>query len=325
MLILSSKDIAEALPMSSAIDAVKKAFVQLSVGKAHIPPRTQIEIREVEGTTLFMPGYLEDERQMAVKVVSVFPNNRKIGVPPIHALVVVVDVDTGRPISVLDGATLTALRTGAASGVATELLARKDAETVSIFGAGLQAQTQLEAICAVRKISRALVYDLAAERAENFAREMEDRLGIAVGVAHDPDRAASTADIICTATTSGVPVFDDEFVRTGTHINAIGVFKPHMHEVPVDTVARAKVIVDHLQSVLEEAGDLLIPMRHGLIGPEHIIGELGQLLLGRIEGRTSDKEITLFKSVGVAAEDVAAASLVLERASKMGLGTTVDM
>jgi ornithine cyclodeaminase/alanine dehydrogenase len=272
-----------------------------------------------------MPGYLEDEKAMAAKVVSVFPENHRLNMPAIHAIVVVVDVENGRPLCLLDGTTLTALRTGAASGLATALLAREDAETVTIFGAGLQAQTQLEAVCTVRQIRSALVYDVERERAEQFAEEMEDRLGVTVGVARDPDRAVSVADIICTATTSGVPVFDDEFVRSGTHINAIGVFKPHMAEVPVETVVRARVVVDHLHSVLEEAGDLLIPMRHGLIGTTHILGELGQLVLGKITGRKSEKDITLFKAVGVAATDVATAALVLERSAAMGLGTQVDM
>ena len=311
--------------MKDTIDAVRRAFLQLSAGEAIIPERTQIDVPEVKGTTLIMPGYLAKDKKMAIKVVSVFPQNHALGLPTIHAVVVVVDVQTGIPVCVLDGTLLTAMRTGAATGVATQLLSRDDAKNAAIFGAGLQAQTQLEAVCAVRKIKKARVFDLDPKLAEEYANLMEERLSIPVTVSTDPNKTAASGDIICTATTAETPVFDDFSVRPGTHINAIGVFKPHMHEIPVDTVVRAKVYVDHLHSAMEEAGDILIPINRGLVGREHIRAELGQVASGQVSGRTSAEEITLFKAVGVAAQDVAAAALVMERASQMRLGTHVDL
>ncbi|HEY68520.1 MAG TPA: hypothetical protein G4N97_09655 [Thermoflexia bacterium] len=323
--ILSREDVRRALPMRQAIEAMKGAFAQLSTGQADVPLRVALDVPRHNGVTLFMPAYLAADDQMAVKIVSVFNDNPAKGLPLIYALVVVVDATTGEPAAVMDGTYLTALRTGAASGAATDLLAREDASTAAIFGAGAQGRTQLEAVCAVRPIQKAWVYDVSRERAAAYAAEMSERLSLPVRVAETPAEAVHRADVICTATTSTKPVFADADVRPGTHINAIGAYTPQMQEIPAETVLRAKVVIDHHEASLAEAGDLLIPLRQGLMTEDHIYAELGEIAAGLKPGRKLPEEITLFKSVGVAVQDVAAASAVLEAARRLGLGSEVAL
>jgi ornithine cyclodeaminase/alanine dehydrogenase-like protein (mu-crystallin family) len=272
-----------------------------------------------------MPAYLSVDDQMALKIVSVYDDNPNRGLPLIHALVVVVDAKTGAPAAILDGTYLTALRTGAASGAATEVLARPDARVAAIFGAGAQGRTQLEAVCAVRSIEDAWIYDVDLERAARYADEMAERLDLDVRVARMPAQAVRPADVICTATTSSSPVFDDADIQPGTHINAIGAYTPEMQEIPPQIVLRAKVVIDNHEAALAEAGDLLIPIDRGLMTSEHIYAELGEVLAGDKPGRESPEEITLFKSVGIAVQDVAAAAAVLEASQTMGLGTDVAL
>lgn len=319
--ILSRDDVRQALPMRQAIEAVKNAFIQLSTGQANMPLRTVLRVPRHRGVVLFMPAYLAAEDQMAVKIASVFEENSAKGLPLIHSLVVVMDTSTGEPIAVMDGTYLTALRTGAASGVATELLARKDAQTVAILGAGAQGRAQLEAVCAVRSIQKALVYDTVLDRATSFASEMSRRLSLAVEAADTPAKALHQADVISTATSSSSPIFDDADIGLGVHINAVGAFTPQMQEIPSDTVLRARVVVDHRETSLAEAGDLLIPIHQGLMSEAHIYGELGEIAAGLKPARTSPRDITLFESVGVAVQDVAVACMALEVARQQRLGT----
>ena len=323
--ILSCEDVRRALPMRQAIEAMKGAFAQLSTGQADVPLRVALNVPRHDGVTLFMPAYLAADDQMAIKIVSVFNDNPVQGLPLIHALVVVVDATTGRPAAVMDGTYLTALRTGAASGAATDLLAREETHVVAVFGAGAQGRTQLEAVCAVRPIQEVWIHDVAPERAAAYAAEMSQRLSLRVRVAETPAEAVRQADVICTATTSTRPVFADADVRAGTHVNAIGAYTPQMQEIPAETVVRAKVVIDHRKASLAEAGDLLSPLRQGLMTEDHIYAELGEIAAGLKPGRTSPEEVTLFKSVGVAVQDVAAASAVLEAARRLGLGTEVAL
>ncbi len=323
--VLSADDVRRALPMPKAVEVMKRAFAQLSAGQAEVPLRVPIHVPRHNGLTLFMPAYLAADDQMAVKIVSVFNDNPARGLPLIHALVMVVDAETGQPAAVMEGGYLTALRTGAASGAATDLLARLDASTAAVFGAGVQGRTQLEAVCAVRHIRQAWVYDVDPDRARRYANEMSARLGIPVHIAATPAEAARAADIICTATTSSVPVFSDADVRPGTHINAVGAYTPEMREIPTETVLRARVVIDHRTASLAEAGDLLIPIREGRMTEEHIWAELGEIAAGQKAGRLSHDEVTLFKSVGVAVQDVAAAAAVLDAAERENLGVEVNL
>ncbi len=314
--------------MAEAISAVKDAFIQLSAREAVVPMRSQIPVTKDGGISLFMPAYLEKSHSLGAKIVSVFPDNPSKNLPTISAVVVFLDADTGRTQALLDGTFLTALRTGAASGVATDLLARQNASTAAVFGAGTQGRTQMEAVCTVRSIEKICIYDPDTSAADACVQELKEKgtpFPQNISTASSPEQAATQADIICTATTSFLPVFDNKFINPGVHINGVGSHTPEMQEIPAETVVRAKVFVDSVSASWEEAGDLIIPLKKGLIEKTHIQGELGEVALEKIEGRNSASDITFFKSVGVAVQDMSVAQIILQNAEKLGLGLDVDL
>jgi ornithine cyclodeaminase len=326
--VLSQTDIRKTVSMAQAIAAVKQAFAQLSAGKAEVPLRPHLNVERHEGITVIMPAYLKETDELGMKVVSVFPRNLSASLPTIHALVVMVDAATGRPVAVMDGTYLTALRTGAASGAATDLLARSDARAAAIFGTGAQGRTQLEAVCAVRSIEEVRVFDVNRGAAEAYVQEMAARGGRvpgAITIASSPAEAIRGADVICTTTTTKVPVFEDRDLAAGAHINAIGSFTPDVQEIPDETVVRARVFVDSREACWAETGDLIIPRNKGLIKENHVHAELGEIVAGEKSGRSSPGEITLFKSVGNAVQDVAVGSRVLEGAARLGLGVELEL
>lgn len=323
--VLSKSDVQQAVSMGQAIEIVRGAFAQLLTGRAIVPIRTTIEVEKLEGVMLYMPAYLKESADLEIKIASVFPRNPEIGLPTTTALVVVNDALTGAPLAVMDGTYLTALRTGAASGAATDLLARDDAKVAAIFGAGGQGRTQLLAVCEVREIERAWVYDVNAEAARQYVREMKDKVSCNLKVASSPVEAVREADVICTATTSKTPVFADSDLKPGVHINAFGAFTPQMQEIPAETVKRARIVVGSREGCLAEAGDIIIPLKQGLITEEDIHAELGEIVAGMKSGRQSATEVTLFKSVGNAVQDASVAGRVLRRAEELGLGTEVEL
>lgn len=323
--VFSAADVRKALPMVEAVEAMKAAFRELSAGEVTVPMRTHISLPEHRADVLLMSCYSPRLAQVGVKVITLHPGNPGRGLPFIQATVMVLDAERGTPLAVMSGAVLTAIRTGAASGAATDFLARKDATRVAIFGSGLQAQTQLEAVCAVRGIRAATVFDLDASRARSFADRMRSLLGIDVVVAPSASAAVAQVDIVCTATTSPTPVFDDADIAAGTHINAIGVYKPHQREIPAATVARARVVVDSVSAAWEEAGELVLARDEGAIVTSHIHAELGQIVAGQKPGRESADGVTLFKSVGVGNQDLSAAHVVLERGTRLGLGSPATL
>lgn len=325
--ILSAEDVRQALPMAAAVAGMKGAFAQLSTGEARVPLRTQLAVPEHGGVAIFMPAYLSGTGDLAVKVVSVFPGNAQRELPTIHGVVLALDEATGRPLALLEGGTLTAIRTGAGSGAATDFLARQDARTAAIIGSGVQARTQLEAVCTVREIGDVRVFSPNREHALAFAEEMAGHGPIpeAITVAESADSAVRGADIVCTATTSSTPVFSGEVLAAGAHINAVGSFRTDMQEVDATTIRRSLVVVDSREAVMEEAGDLVIPIEAGEIDESHIYAELGEVASGQKRGRTEREQITYFKSVGVAVQDAVAASLALHYAEREELGTLVTL
>ena len=326
LLVLSAREVVDALPMAEAIGGMKYAFAQLSTGRALAPVRIHLPISP-DNATLVMPAFLADSGDLAVKVVSVFPQNNQLGLPTIHALVLALDAATGKPVALLEGGSLTAIRTGAVSGAATDLLARPDARRAAIIGSGVQARTQLEAICTVRDIEEVRVFSLNLQQAAQFARELAGRGPIprSITVAADARSAVQDADIICTATTSSTPVLDAHYLKPGVHINAVGSFTPAMQEIDTPTVKRSLVVVDSREAALEEAGDLIIPLQNGDITAEHIAAELGEIVAGIHPGRSDSAQITFFKSVGVAVQDAAAASIAISNALANGLGKTLSL
>lgn len=320
LLYLSSAAVRQALPMAAAIETMKAAFRELSGGGVTMPPRAKMTVPGGMGIVLLMPAHSAEENRLSLKFLTLFDANRDLGLPLIQALVILADAGTGAPLAILDGAAVTALRTAAAAGAATDVLARPDARSFALFGAGIQARAQLEAVASVRPIHQVRVYDLNSGAAAALAGEMSERLGLAVQAVPDPAAALRGADIVGTATTSRVPVFDDRDLAEGTHINAVGVYQSERAEIPPQTVLRARIVVDQRQAAFEEAGDLLQPLAAGMIGPDRFDTELGDVLLGRAAGRRTAAEITLFKSVGLAVQDLYAASRAYENALRAGIG-----
>lgn len=323
--VFSAEDVRTALPMDEAVKAMKAAFRELSTGEVTVPLRTHMELPEYEADVLVMSCYSPRLEQVGMKIITLHPNNVERGLPYIQATVMVVDAERGTPLAVMSGAALTAIRTGAGAGAATDVLARSDATHVAVIGSGVQAAAQLEAMCAVRDIRSAAVFDLDHVRAASFASRLSKELKIEVVPVATPSAALADADIICTATTSRTPVLDDADIEPGTHINAIGVYKPEEREIPGATIARARVVVEEYEAAWEEAGELIMACKAGLIGEDHIHAEAGEILAGKKEGRQTDDEITLFKSVGVANQDLSAAHLVLARGTTLGLGSAVSL
>ena len=318
MLVLTRSQVRALVPMPDAIELMKTAFAELSAGHTVSPLRTVIPL----------PAYVPAMDALGLKSVNVFRRNPERGLPVIHAIVTLVDPETGQPLAIMDGTYLTALRTGAVSGAAADLLARPESRVLAAIGAGAQGVTQIAAVCAVRPIERVIAVDVneaALERLGQLVRtdwpEIESRLETTTDVA----AAVGESDIICTATTSHRPVFRDTDVRPGTHISAVGAYTPEMQELPAETVARATVVVDAVDAALSEAGDLIIPLRDGLVTREHFARELGMVASGTAPGRTSDEEVTLFKSVGNAVQDVVVAKRAVERAREQGVGTEIEL
>jgi len=325
MLLLDRSDVIRVLDMKDCIQAVEKAFLELAQGTAFMPLRNHITTPY--GLALYMPAFLQEMGALVCKVVTSYPDNpAKHGMPTILGKVLLQDPRTGDVVCIMDGEYLTAVRTGAASGVATEYLARRDkGQVAGIFGAGVQAKAQLWAVATVRELSLAYVYDVVARAAADFAAEMQSKLGIKVSTASSPDQVLEAADIICTATTSRTPIFDGSRVRAGAHLNCVGSHTPDARELDSAIIKRSRVIADSYEACLREAGDIIIPLQKGEIDRSHLAAELGEVISGRKQSRTGSKEITLFKSNGLAIQDAAAAKLVYDRAVAAGIGREITL
>ena len=320
--ILSQDETRECITMRQAIEVMRDLFRQLSSGQVDTPLRTSLPTRQ--GHILIMPAYLRSINALGVKVVSIFSKNVTHGLPNVTALITLLDTETGSPIALIEGTYLTALRTGATSGVATELLARKNAHTLAVFGAGAEARTHIDAVCCVRDIKELRIYSRTRTSAEILAKEVNQKhAALTVTISQSPTDAVKDSDIIVTATNSATPVFKDEDLPPGVHINAIGSFRPDVQEIDENTVQRAKVIVDSREAVVSEAGDLIIPLKKGIITEGHIHAELGEILSGSKLGRETDDEVTLFKSVGNAAQDIAIGQAVFKAAEVNDRGTHI--
>lgn len=306
----TKEDIRKKISMGKAIDLMRGAFLQLSAGVAQVPVRTVIDSHDQSGRVLFMPSYSSAYGLFGLKMVSVFDHNTRRNLPSIQGMIMVMDGQTGTPLGLLDAEYLTALRTGAASGLATDLLARKNSEILAIFGSGVQAETQLEGVLDVRPIKEVIVFGKTQSKTVSFCQRMTEKFSVGIHSARAPQEL-NRADIICTATTSSTPVFQKDDLKKGVHINGIGSYKPAMQEVPSEVIQHATLIVDQRAASLTEAGDIVIPIRQGFITNDHIHAELGEIISGSKKGRISEDQITVFKSVGNAIQDLALAHCML--------------
>lgn len=333
MRFLNAADVRAALPMRDAIEAMKLAFSAFSAGRADVPPRIHLGIPQNDGISLVMPSFVwgDDpqclaDQALAVKVASVFERNPARGHARIQAAVLVFDPQTGRPEALLDGATITAIRTGAASGAATDLLSRSDSRTLAVFGAGVQARSHIDAVCAVRPVTSVRIHSRTRSKVDELISEFRNRpeWDVEMRAVSSPADALRGADIVCATTSARTPLFVDREIEEGMHLNAIGSYTPLAREIPSETVVRSRVVVDSRQAAWDEAGDLILPLKAGLIGPDHIAAEIGEIVAGQKPGRTTPAEVTFFKSVGMAVQDAVAARVALTNAKALGIGRELD-
>ncbi len=310
--------------MPEAIDAMERAFSSLSAGESFVPLRFVSKLPTNKLLMLFKPAFVEKDQRVTVKFLTQREDCFVPGVPTIQGIVLVIDSVSGEILSMMDGEYLTALRTGAASGLATRCFAPKEAEVMALFGCGTQGRTQLEAVLCERDIKKVLVFDKFKNAADRLIQDLQKRFQIEMVYAEDTS-VLREADIICTATYSTTPLFLKEELKKGVHINAIGSFQPHMQELDPCLMRDAKVFVDHADSCMKESGDFIKAMAEGIISDNSIAGEIGQFCLNQIPGRESGDEITVFKSVGVAIEDFAVATDIYNASLTKPFGQEINL
>ncbi|MCR8969615.1 ornithine cyclodeaminase family protein [Facklamia sp. 7083-14-GEN3] len=328
MRILKEADMQAVMTMKEAIQADKEALKLYSEGKTDIPLRSNIDVEAFEGQNLYMPGLAGSAA--GIKIVSVYPNNIQKGITSVPATMVMLNEETGEVSALMDGTYLTRLRTGAVVGAATDLLANKEASVFALFGTGGQAQHQLEAILTVRPIKEVRVFDIDQERASEFAQKMMDlfaeKFDVKIVAVASPKEAVKDADIITTVTTAKTPVFDSEDLKKGVHINGVGSYTPEMQELPAEIFAKAgKIYLDTEDGVLNESGDLINPLKEGIIQKEDITGELGQLVAAKTAGRQSEDELTIFKTTGSAVLDIVVGKAIYKKAIEINKGQVIEM
>ncbi len=324
MIVLSAKDVAALLPMNQAIELVEKAMVQASAGEANLPLRSAMD---VGAPNLFgiMPGALNEPSCYGIKLISLYPGNPAKGYSSHLGMMVLFESEFGTPVAIIDAGVLTAVRTSAASVVATRLLARKEARSLAVIGTGEQARHHIEAMLEVRDIKEIRIAGRTPKRAQAFVESIaNDYPNCAISASKDVETAAAGADIICTVTSSRKTVLEGAWVGAGCHVNAVGASIPSMREIDEELIVKSSLWVDYRPSAMAQAGDIIAAIDNGRIKEDHIIGEIGEVLSGSAHGRQSGNEITLYRSLGIAAQDLICAHHVMREAKVKGRGTEVE-
>ncbi|MDF0478695.1 ornithine cyclodeaminase family protein [Vagococcus sp. PNs007] len=327
MLVLSKEDIQNCFTMKEAIEADKEALRLYTEGKTQVPLRVNLNLEEQNGQSLFMPAYSGGaEPSLGVKIVSVYPDNYKKGLPNLPATMIVLNPETGVVDAIVDGTYLTQLRTGAVQGAATDLLANKSVEIGALIGTGGQAESQLEAMLTVREFKQINVYDRDIERAEVFCESVSKLYpNVTFKATKTPKETVADADVITTVTTSKMPTFDAVDVKKGAHVNGVGSYTPVMKEIPAELIKVAdSIIFDTTEGVMAEAGDFIDPIKDGVVTEQAYTGELGQLVLGQVKGRQAEEDLTIFKTVGSAVLDSVTAQKIVDKARQLGLGKEIN-
>ena len=325
MLVLNQDDVTRLLPMRACIELMASTLASLARNEADLPLRTVIRFRDGSGAFAVMPGCLEVPKAIGAKVITVMPGNHGTRFDSHQGAVLLFDPDNGSLAAVVDATPITTIRTAAVSAVATRLLAREEAASLAILGAGVQGHAHVEAICAVRPITSLRVWSRDTHHAESLVATARQRFHLTAMVAESASDAVNDADVVCTTTSATEPVLHGDWLSPGTHVNAVGASTPTARELDAAAVVRSRLYVDRRESALNEAGDVLVPLRAGTISAEHIVGEIGEVLLGHAPRRRNASEITLFKSLGLAIEDLAAAAYVVDAARRDGSGTEVAL
>jgi ornithine cyclodeaminase/alanine dehydrogenase-like protein (mu-crystallin family) len=323
LLVLSQQDVEALLPMEECIDVMQAALSSTARGDAVLPLRQMVWMPDRTGMIGLMPGYLGEPKSLGLKIVSIFPGNEGTTYDSHQGTVLLFDPEHGTPLVVMDASSITAIRTAAVSGAATRALAREEAGDLAILGSGVQAATHLDAMAAARTLRRVRVWSRDPAHARSFATRHAARSPVPNEPMAEAEAAVRGADLICTTTSAREPIVRGDWLSPGAHLNAVGACFPATRELDTEAVSRARLYVDRRESALQEAGDLLIPIQEGRLTERHIVGELGDVFLGRLAGRGDPSEITLFKSLGIAIEDLAAAHHVLRKARAAGRGASL--
>lgn len=307
------------------IDLIAQAMREVSKGNVELPLRWGMKLPNGNGVLGMMPGYVGEPECFGIKLVSLFPGNSAVGLSSHLGLMVLYEAEYGKPVAIMNADVVTALRTAAASALATRELAREDARVLAILGTGEQARAHVPAILAVRGITQINVWGRSPQKANELVTELQGKNGAIVTAYDKVTDAVASADIICTVTSSSEPILRGAWIPGGAHVNLVGSSVPKAREVDSDAVVRSRFYVDYRLSTMNQAGELLAAIKDSAVTEEHIVGEIGELLLGRVNGRTSDEEVTIYKSLGVAAQDLAAAHFVHEQAKITNAGTIVEL
>lgn len=324
VLFLNEREVYALLPMADCIAAVREALTALAKADAVLPLRSMVWLPDRSGLLGLMPGYLGEPRSFGLKVVSVMPGNHGTGYDSHQGVVMLFGLEHGEPLAILDATAITAVRTAAASGLATMILAREDAGDLALIGSGTQARTHLQAMAHVRKLRRVRVQSRSRVNAERFARDHAGLSPVPIEVMASAEDAVRDADLICTTTTSREPVLQGHWLPPGAHINAVGACFPTSRELDTEAVRRSRLYTDCRESCENEAGDYRLALAEGAITPAHLLGELGEVMTGKVQGRVSPDDVTLYESLGIALEDLATAHLLHRLAISTGQGTWLE-
>jgi len=323
--VISQADVERLLPMAECVDLMADALATLARGDAVLPLRSMVWLPDRSGMIGLMPGYLGSPARFGLKIVSIFPGNQGTGYDSHQGAVLLFDPQVGSPLAVIDASAITAIRTAAVSGVATRVLARPDAGDLAILGSGVQAATHLEAMRAVRGVRRVRVWSRDPLHARRFAGRESERQQIEIEPTTTAREAVEGADLICTTTASREPIVEGAWIAPGAHLNAVGACFATARELDTAAILRARVYVDRRESALAESGDILIPIQEGAFGEDHIVAELGDVLTRKAQGRAGARDVTLFKSLGIAIEDLASARHVLDQAIAQNVGVVAPL
>jgi len=325
MLVLSEKEVQSLAEVQELIPVLERAHIQYSTGKAVMPVRLVVPLPQIKGRITSMPGYLNEDKALGIKVVTFFPNNLKQNLPQILATVMLFSADTGKMIAAMDGNYITAIRTACVSAMATKALANPESRVLGVLGAGVQARAHIRALTQIRKISEIRVYDIFEASARHLQQSLQNEIGVKIDVVQSAREAVQGADLLVTVTTAQEPIVKADWLKPGMHINAVGSHRPDLREIDGATLAAAKIVVDSREAIMAECGDILLAIQEKAITADTIHAEIGAVLAGKKAGRTSSDEITLYKAVGIAIQDVATAHLVYRKALEQNVGTNIEV
>jgi alanine dehydrogenase len=325
MLLLSEREVETLIDLDELIAALERAHIQYSTGEAVMPVRLVVPLPQISGRITSMPGYLSHDHALGMKVVTYFRGNDQRGLPAILATIMLFSHETGKMIAAMDGTHITTIRTACASALATRVLANNQTPVLGVIGAGVQARAHIRALSRVRRIEQVKIYSPSRASGEKIRADLETPTGLGIEVARSAEEAVRGADLVVTASTATEPVIRADWLKPGVHINAVGSHRPDAREIDGATLARCRVVVDSRQAIMAECGDVLLALQEKSLGAEAIDTEIGEVLAGAKLGRSAEAELTLYKSVGIAIQDVAAAQLVYRKALERGVGARVEI